>query len=81
MASNPKVTLALIVGGIVCILASIFAVAYLYHEHAATFTAPRQGGAFDNFDMFAISIGIPSAIGIATGIVLLAIGIKKDGAS
>jgi hypothetical protein len=77
MANDSKVTLVLIVGGMIFILASIGAVAYLYHAHANSFLTPHEGPGLDNFAMFLVSVGLPAAVGIVNGGILLTIGIKQ----
>jgi hypothetical protein len=77
MANNPNVTLVLIVGGMVFILASICGVAYLYHVHAETFAVPHEGPGLDNFGMFLVGVGVPAAVGVVVGAILLTIGIKR----
>jgi hypothetical protein len=79
MASNPKVTLVLIVGGIVFILASVCGVAYLYHLHADSFAVQHEGPGLDNFGMFLVGAGLPAAVGLVVGAILLTIGIKQHG--
>ena len=77
MADKSKVALALVLGGIVCVLASLGGIMYLYHEHAATFSIPpvRQSD-FNNFEMFLFCAGIPAGVGFIIGVTLVAIGIK-----
>ncbi|HKD38153.1 MAG TPA: hypothetical protein VKB78_15170 [Pirellulales bacterium] len=77
MSNDSKVTLVLIVGGMIFILASIGAVAYLYHEHANSFIIPHEGLGLDNFGMFLVGAGLPAAVGVIVGVVLLAIGFKQ----
>ncbi len=77
MPNDSKVTLVLIVGGMIFILASIGAVAYLYHQHANSFIIPHDGPGLDNFGMFLVAVGLPAAAGVFVGVVLLAIGIKQ----
>jgi hypothetical protein len=77
MPNDSKVSLVLIVGGMIFILASLGAVAYLYHEHANSFIIPHDGPGLDNFAMFLVSVGLPAAVGVVVGVILLAIGIKQ----
>jgi hypothetical protein len=73
MSKDPRVTLVLILAGIGCIVASIAAVAYLYHQHAAEFAVKE-----DNMVPFALFVGMPSVAGFVVGAILLFIGIKRD---
>jgi hypothetical protein len=73
MSKDPRVTLVLILGGIGCIVASIAAVTYLYHHHAAEFAVKE-----DNMLPFALFVGAPSVAGFVVGAILLTIGIKRD---
>lgn len=77
MQNDSKVTLVLIVGGMIFILASLGAVGYLYHEHANSFIIPHEGPGLDNFAMFLVGVGLPAAVGVVVGVVLLTIGIKQ----
>jgi hypothetical protein len=65
----------LALGGVACILGSLGAMAYLYHEHASLFVVPHQGPGLDNFAMFLVSVGLPSFATFIAGVVLTAIGI------
>jgi hypothetical protein len=76
MLNSSHVALALVVGGLVCILASMGAVMYLYHEHAAQLIPedPRHPEVNLPFLLF---VGIPALAVFTSGVVSLAIGIKK----
>jgi hypothetical protein len=77
MSKDPSVTLVFILGGIGCIVASIAAVTCLYHQHAAEFAIdsnrPEQ-----HMIPFVLFVGLPSLAGFAVGVILLAIGIRRD---
>ncbi len=77
MPNNPSVSLVLIVGGMVFILASICGVAYLYHVHADSFAIPHEGPGLDNFGMFLVGAGLPAVAGLVVGAILVTIGIKQ----
>jgi hypothetical protein len=62
--------------GVACILGSLGAAAYLYHEHANLFIVPHEGPGLDNFAMFLVSVGVPSFATFVAGVVLTAIGIR-----
>jgi hypothetical protein len=78
MADHSKVTLVMIVGGMVFILASLGAVAFLYHEHSTYFNIPHEGPGLDNFGMFLVGVGLPAAVGVVIGAICLALGIKQN---
>jgi hypothetical protein len=78
MADYSKVTLVLIVGGMVFILASLGAVAFLYHEHSTSFSIPHEGPGLDNFGMFLVGVGLPGTVGVVIGAICLALGIKRS---
>lgn len=73
MTNHSYVALALVLGGIVCILASIAGVMYLYHEHAAQLTNRD-----DSLPAFAVFAMVPGVAGFVVGGVLVAIGIIRD---
>ena len=62
MSNSSHVALALVVGGLVCILASMGAVMYLYHQHAAQLIPedPRHPEVNLPFFLFA---GLPALAG------------------
>ena len=62
--------------GVACILGSLGATSYLYHEHAVLFNMPHEGPGLDNFAMFLVSVGLPSFATFVAGVVLTAIGIR-----
>jgi hypothetical protein len=66
-----------ILGGIGCIVASIAAVTFLYHQHAAEF-AVNSNHPEEHMIPFVLFVGLPSLAGFAVGVILLAIGIKRD---
>jgi hypothetical protein len=74
MTNNSHVALALVLGGIVCMLASMGGVMYLYHEQAAQLA---QSGPEHTMTFVAFA-GLPALVGFVAGGVLLAIGIMKD---
>ena len=73
MTNHSQVALALVLGGIVCVLASIGGVMYLYHEHAAQLT--NRDDSLPAFVVFAL---VPGVAGFVVGGALVAIGIIKD---
>jgi H+/Cl- antiporter ClcA len=77
MSNDPRTTMVFILGGILCILTSIAAVAYLYHLHAAELADPK-GDLRADLVPFLLFVGMPSLAGFVVGAILLAIGIKKD---
>ena len=80
MSKDPSVTMVFILGGIGCVIASIAAVTYLYHQHAAEFSL-NSNRPEEHFIPFILFVGIPSLAGFVVGLVLLFIGIKRDKAS
>jgi hypothetical protein len=77
MSKDPSVTLVFILGGIGCIVASIAAVTFLYHQHAAEF-AVNSNHPEEHMIPFMLFVGVPSLAGFVVGAVLLFIGIKRD---
>ena len=76
MDSKSKVALVLILGGIACVLASLAAMTYLYHEHAALMNAPSGHDNPPGFIMFIVAVGLPSFATFVVGVVLLGVGIR-----
>ncbi len=76
MENKTPLALVLIVGGIACVLASLGAMTYLYHEHAATLNVPGDGHNPPGFIMFIVAVGLPSFASFVIGVVLLLVGIK-----
>jgi H+/Cl- antiporter ClcA len=80
MSKDPRVTFVLILAGIGCIIASIAAVTFLYHQHAAEFSQ-NSNRPEEHFIPFILFVGLPSLAGFIVGAVLLFIGIRRDKAS
>jgi hypothetical protein len=79
MTNNLQIAMALVLGGIVCILASMGGALYLYHEHAAEFFAgPDYKNSLQRIIVFGAFVGIPTLLGFAAGGAMLAIGIRKS---
>jgi uncharacterized membrane protein YidH (DUF202 family) len=76
MENKAKVALVLILGGIACVLASLGAMTYLYHEHAAMLNTPSGHDNPPGFIMFIVAVGLPSFATFVVGAVMLSIGIK-----
>ena len=74
MTNNSHVALALVLGGIVCILASLGGVMYLYHEQAAQIaqSGPEHAMSFVAF------AGLPALASFVAGGIMLAMGTRKD---
>ncbi len=66
-----------LLGGIACIVASIAAVTYLYHQHATEF-AVNSNHPEEHFIPFVMFVGLPSLAGFVVGAVLLFIGVRRD---
>jgi hypothetical protein len=77
MQKDPRVTMVLLLGGIACIVASIAAVTYLYHQHATEF-AVNSNHPEEHFIPFVMFVGLPSLAGFVVGAVLLFIGVRRD---
>jgi hypothetical protein len=78
--NKPKVTnLVLIVGGMIFILASLgaFMVLYEFHSFHKFFDVAHEGPGLDNFGMFMVGVGAPTAIGVVVGATCLTLGIRQ----
>jgi hypothetical protein len=69
MQNKSPVALALIIGGIVCLLIAFCAVPYLYHEHASQLIKSED---VDHFVQF---VAIPSLLAFVVGGVLIGVGV------
>ena len=76
MDSKSKLAMVLVLGGIACVLASLGAMTYLYHEHAATMNTPSGHDNPPGFIMFIVAVGLPSFATFVVGVVLLGVGIR-----
>jgi hypothetical protein len=65
----------LVVSGTICMLASLGAIAFLYHFHADRFASPNGAGSVDTIT-FVTFAGLPSLVVFIAGAVLVAMGVK-----
>jgi hypothetical protein len=80
MSKDSSVTMVFILGGIVCILVSVAAVTYFYHQHAAEFVTSNDKLPITVLP-FTLFVGVPSVAVFVVGAILLAMGIKRDKSS
>ncbi len=73
MEKSKVVFLVLTICGTLCVLMSLFAVTYLYHQHAPQFA--EQHDTDKTIVPFAFFVAIPSLVGFIIGGILVATGI------
>ena len=77
MDTKKLMVAVLVLGGIICILASLCICTYLYHLHAVQLAMPAAEYNVHHSSLwFALFVALPSALTLVAGIVLTTIGIK-----